>query len=126
MPRKKYLSDIVRIHSKSLKKIVMRDREDEIERELLEDVNSGMKAKDLRDKYAARLTARLIIEGLTATESRDATNAIRDLTDRSEGRPVEKKEVRHHLEQLSDQEIEAMLRTEIDDLQATGKKEDLN
>lgn len=113
MPSKKNYGYFNRL-STCLDKVAASDLELELEK----DVRAGMKPKDLREKYMSRVTARSILNALTS-EPKAANSAIRDLTDRQEGRPVEKKEIRHHLEALSDTELQALLLTEIDDLKGT-------
>lgn len=118
MPRKKDLSGFKRVLN-TLSAISASD----LALQLEEDIRNGMKPKELREKYMTRVTARSILLALEGSE-KSANIAIRDLSDRHEGRALEKKEITHHLEQLSDQEIEAMLLTEIDDLQ--NEKKNLN
>jgi hypothetical protein len=85
--------------------------------EITLDVSKGMDTETLRKKYAPLLTAKQISIGLTSPRPNAALAAIKDVMDRAEGKPVETKEVRHKLEALSEEELEAVLRTKLQDLQ---------
>lgn len=75
------------------------------------DITAGMTAKQLREKYASLVQARLLTEALSG-ESKSAIAAARDITDRQEGKATEKKEVTHKLAHLSDEELDAVLMSE--------------
>lgn len=90
--------------------------------ELDKDLKGGMSATDLRKKYSARLAARSILMALGSDNELTATTNIKDLTDRAEGRASEKARIPNPLEKLTDEQLEALLRTEISDLQSTKEK----
>jgi hypothetical protein len=84
--------------------------------DLQKDLRRGMTSEDLRKKYQPRLTARSIMLALASGDEDVATSNIKDLTDRTEGRASEKAKLPNPLEKLSSEQLEALLRTEIDDL----------
>lgn len=90
--------------------------QDYIDPEILKDLANGATADELRKKYHAKITARQITIALKGKDDK-AINAIKDLTDRTEGRATEKKEFVHRLEKLDDNQLNAMLLTELEDLQ---------
>lgn len=94
--------------------------------EIKEDLQSGATAKDLRKKYLPHLQARLISLGLTCPDPKTALSAIRDSVDREEGKAMERKDIRHSLEQLPDEELNALLLTKLSDTQSNDKKKVVN
>ncbi len=84
---------------------------------LQKDVKAGMSTKDLRAKYASLIQARLITEALINPDAGKALVAATDILNRSEGKATEKKEVTHRFDSLSDQELDAVLESETQDLE---------
>lgn len=83
---------------------------------LQKDVASGVPAKDMMAKYEAALTARLISLAMLEEKASSAIVAIKDLLDRVQGKAVETKEITHRLGKLSQEELDAMLKTKLKDL----------
>lgn len=100
--------------SKALTNLSMAD----IALDLEKDLENGMASDELRKKYQAKLTARSIMIALASDDEGSATANLKDLTDRNEGRASEKSKIPNPLEKLTDAQLEALLRTEIGDLQA--------
>lgn len=100
--------------TRSLEKLTM----SEIALDLEKDLNMGMSPEDIRKKYQPRLTARSIMLALASENEAIATTNIKDLTDRTEGKASEKSRLPNPLEKLSDAQLEALLRTEISDLES--------
>lgn len=80
------------------------------------DLLAGMTAAELRSKYAALVQARLITDAITTPDAGKAATAGKDVLDRAYGKATEKKEVTHKFEDLSDQELDAILMSEEDEL----------
>lgn len=94
---------------------------------LRKDIEGGMCAEELRKKYSALMTARMISIGLTSEDSRSALSAIKDVIDRTEGRAKERSEVTHKLEKLNDTELDSLLNSEFKELkQLEGAKGDVH
>lgn len=93
---------------------------EEFQREVLPmlraDLRKGLTAKELRKKYMALLEARKLSIALGSLEEGVAVSAIKDVQDREEGRATEKKVVTHKYEDLPEEELDAILRSEADDL----------
>jgi len=85
------------------------------------DITAGLTAKQLREKYASLVQARLLTEAMTG-ESKSAIAAAKDITDRQEGRATEKKEVTHKFDKMTDEELDAVLKSEEADLIDMGKR----
>jgi hypothetical protein len=85
--------------------------------ELAEDVLNGMAPADLREKYASLIQARQIMEAITSEDAGKAGAAAKDILDRSEGKATERKIVEHKFDNLTDQELDAILKSEEEDLE---------
>ncbi len=81
-----------------------------------QDIKKGMTQKELAVKYAPLAQARVISEMLTTDNPTAALAAAKDLLDRVEGKATEKKEVTHRFKEMSDKELNAILKSEEDDL----------
>lgn len=79
---------------------------------LRKDLARGLTAAELREKYSSLVQARQIAEAVTAEDPSKAHAAGKDVLDRAEGKAVERKEVKHQFENLSDQELDAILQSE--------------
>lgn len=80
------------------------------------DLKNGLTEKQLREKYAPLAQARIISEMLTNEDGAKALAAARDLLDRTNGKATEKKEVSHRFADMSDKELDAVLKSEEEDL----------
>lgn len=88
-----------------------------VARELIQDVKSGMSAKELREKYSTYLQARQIAIALASTDDGKADAAAQRVLDRAEGKATEKKEIKHAFSEMSDEELDAILKSEQEDLE---------
>lgn len=88
------------------------------------DLAAGLTAKQLREKYASLVQARILTEALTSDDSKSAIAAARDVTDRVDGRATEKKEVTHKFDKMTDEELDAVLKSEEADLDDMSKRFD--
>lgn len=84
---------------------------------LQQDVKAGMSTSDLRKKYASLVQARLITAALANPDDSKALAAATDLLNRVEGKATERKEVKHILSNLSDRELDAVLQSEVNELE---------
>lgn len=93
---------------------------DEFRKELLpalqQDAIDGVPPEKLREKYQSYLTARLIQIGLVGKDG-DALAAIRDISDRAEGKPAQTNVHINKYEQLPDEQLDAALKSQIEDLE---------
>lgn len=81
------------------------------------DIKNGMDAKKLREKWAAIIQGKLITDALTTDDVAKAATIGKDLLDRVEGKATEKKEVTHRLSGLNEKELDAVLQSEVQDLE---------
>lgn len=79
------------------------------------DVQAGMEPAELRKKYASLVQARALMTAITADDQR-AMAAAKDILDRVEGKPTEKKEITHRYAEMKDEELDAILQSEEEDL----------
>lgn len=85
--------------------------------QLQKDVMAGLPAEKLYEKYQHMAAARAITIAASDPDSGKALAAIKDILDRSAGKPTEKKEVTHKYADLKDEELQALLETELADLE---------
>ena len=83
---------------------------------LQKDLLSGMGAKELREKYAAIIQARQITTAILSQDEGRASVAAKDVLDRTEGKATERKEVTHKFADLPDEELDAIIRSEEEEL----------
>lgn len=89
-----------------------------------EDLQEGLEAEDILKKYQAYVAARLVSIALANPDASQAQAAAKDILNRIQGKPTENKKVEHKFENLDDKELEAILQTELSDLEVIdgGKK----
>ncbi len=80
------------------------------------DVKSGMSAEELNKKYSSLAAARMLTIALTDENASTAASAARDVLDRVSGKATEKKEVTHKFKDVSEKELDAIIKSEEDDL----------
>ena len=83
-------------------------------------LTDGKTPEELINKYKGYLTARLINDALTDPDRKNAGANGRYLLDRAEGKAAEKKHVEHRFGRLKDQELDALLVTQVKDLKKIG------
>lgn len=84
---------------------------------LRKDLSAGLSAEELYKKYQSLAAARGISIALTDQDSGKALSALKDILDRTQGKAVERKDVRHRLEGAKDEEIDAALLSKLQDLE---------
>jgi hypothetical protein len=77
------------------------------------DLLNGLTTAQMREKYLPMLTARKVQIGLLDPDSSKALAAIKDVVDRQEGRPIERKAVAHRFESMTDIELDALLASKL-------------
>jgi molecular chaperone GrpE (heat shock protein) len=88
------------------------------------DIKAGMKEAELARKYAPLAQARIISDMLTTDNPQAALAAAKDLLDRANGKATEKKEVTHKFSELKDEELDAILKSEVEELGDMGERFD--
>lgn len=83
---------------------------------LRKDLKAGLTAEEIQEKYKAILAARGVQLGATAENEAVALSAIKDVLDRRDGKAVERRETIHHLSKLPEKEIDALLLSQLDEL----------
>lgn len=81
------------------------------------DLASGMTAKQIREKYVAYLQAKVITNAILTDDHAQAAATAKDVLDRVEGKATEKKEVSHRFADMKESEIDAILKSEEEDLE---------
>lgn len=84
--------------------------------DLRRDVLAGKSPEEIRKKWANRLTAEQITIAMTDENSSTRLAAIKDITDRAEGKPKETKEISHRLGKLPEEQIDSLLYSEFQTL----------
>lgn len=90
---------------------------DEILPMLRADIAKGTPPAALRKKYETYIAARQITEALTNPDAAIALSAARDISDRNEGKPVERKVSVHKYENLPEEQLNAALESQVKDLE---------
>lgn len=84
-------------------------------KDLQRDFLSGMSAQDLYAKYANAAALRAIHIALTEDPSK-ALTAIKDIIDRDQGKAIERKQMHHVLDEVEDQQLDALIASELETL----------
>jgi hypothetical protein len=89
---------------------------DEWSKELLPElkrlVAEGVKPKDILKKFEGLAAARIVAVALTGDE-KNALIAARDIQDRVSGKPVETKKLEHQFSDLTDEQLDAMIKSKL-------------
>jgi hypothetical protein len=88
----------------------------EMFKKLLTMVGAGATADELRREFGPAITARAIAMAATTDDGRLFSTLMKDLVDRTEGRAVERREVSHQFQNLTDEELNNVLASELDGL----------
>lgn len=80
------------------------------------DVTRGMTAEQLLKKYSSLAAARTVQTALTHEDAGLALAASKDIIDRAQGKAKETKEVRHALANSTDEEVDALLLSKLNEL----------
>ena len=89
---------------------------EEILPELRQMVLEGKSASEILKKFEAHAAARLITNALTSLDAQKATTASKEILDRTQGKAVERKKIQHELADLEDKQLDAILRTALEDI----------
>ncbi len=88
---------------------------------MLKDGKSSEEILKLAQKIAA---ARLGTIAATEVDAGRALSAIKDLLDRTQGKAVETKKIEHKFEKLSDDDLDAVVASQLDRLSVEEEEED--
>ena len=91
--------------------------------ELREMLLSGLTDKQILAKFSKHVSARLVTIALTEPDNGKALAAVRDLLDRVNGRATEHKKIEHQMADLTDQQLDALLKSEEASLEGLSKKD---
>ena len=80
-------------------------------------IKEGKKSTEIRAFAQSYLTARQVTIAISSEDEAAALRAIDALTHMQEGKPVERKQVTHTLAGLSDQELDSVLNSEMNELE---------
>ncbi len=105
---------------------------DDISAELLPIMRTASKERWTRDQWRAHpvlsalIQARQFSIAITDDDTSKALAAIKDINDRTEGRATERVETIHILEKLPDEQLDALLETELKELSDDDVEDLLN
>jgi hypothetical protein len=85
----------------------------EIMPQLQQDLKDGLAAEQIFKKYAHFAAARGITIALTDKDAGRALTAIKDILDRTQGKAVERKEIKASISELPDEQLDALLESAI-------------
>lgn len=84
----------------------------------------GKSADEIMKHHAPLAAARIVAIAATAEDPKQALAAAKDIIDRSEGRATERKVITHRYEDLSDEELNSILMSEVEDIKELEKPAD--
>jgi DNA-directed RNA polymerase specialized sigma24 family protein len=79
---------------------------------LRQDLDKGMTAEEILEKYTAIAAARIVSDMVKDTGS----DAAKDILNRTRGKATERKEIRHRLESLPEDQVDALLLSKLKDV----------
>jgi hypothetical protein len=77
-------------------------------------IKTGAPSKEILERGRALVAARLVTIAAIDPDSKTALAAAKELLDRVDGKVVEKKEVKHAMANLKDEELDALVLTALD------------
>lgn len=89
----------------------------EVLSEIRKDIESGLTTAQLIKKYDRLAIARIITTALTDTDSARAVAAAKDVVDRAQGKPRERKEITHQFSELPESELDALIKSKLTQLE---------
>lgn len=119
-PKKRLPSTINTIENKMVSIVDKKAKFEEWEAQILPalhgQIKKGATSGDLYKLYEALAAARQITIALTDADPGKALSAIFDIQNRSSGKPKEKLEIKHRYENLSDEELDALIASRAKDV----------
>lgn len=82
--------------------------------ELRNRLTKGASAKEIAKEFESYAAARAVTIAITEPDSGKALAAIKDIQDRASGKATETKKIQHQLAELTDDELDAVLLTEME------------
>jgi hypothetical protein len=104
--------------------IAYQEFKEKIAPELRNMLINGASAKEMLKKYENYAVAKLLTIALSDKDSGKALAAVKDILDRSQGKAVETKKLEHTMNDLSDEELDALLLSEAEDVSENGDSEE--
>jgi hypothetical protein len=84
-------------------------------------VKEGWSAEKIYKEMSSLAAAKAVTHAMTAEDPAKALTAIKEILDRSQGKAVERREIKTKVEAMSDEELDSMLASEIDELKEVKK-----
>lgn len=84
-------------------------------------LRQGATAEKIFERFSNMAAARAVTIALTEEDSSKALAAIKDVVDRTQGKAVERKEVRHKYESLKDEELDSLLKSKLKEVEDTNE-----
>lgn len=91
--------------------------QEEILPKLQKMVAEGKSAPEIYEFAQSYAAARMVTEALTNPKASEAIVAVKDLLDRTQGKAKERQEVEHKFEKLKDEELDALLKSRLKEVQ---------
>lgn len=96
----------------------------EVSPELRKMLAAGASSKDIMKKFSSFAAARLMTIAMASGDEKSAIIAARDILDRVEGRATETKRLEHSLAAADDRDLDALLKSEMAELENMDNGED--
>lgn len=88
----------------------------DLPKELRNALLDGKPADAIYKKYENVAAVRAVQIMMTEPDSGKALAAVKDVLDRTQGKAIERKLVKHHLEELPDKELDAIIMSELNEV----------
>ena len=85
------------------------------------DLEAGLSAIDILKKYSPLAAARAVTVALMEEDGSKALAASKQVIEHTVGKPTEKKEIKHQFEELKDEELDALLNSELKKLKVVSE-----
>lgn len=89
---------------------------------VIKDLEAGLTVDEILKKNAHLAAARLVSTAIAGEDAGKATAAAKEVLDRVQGKATERKEVTHKLDKLPDDQLDALLLTELEDMDSPPPK----
>lgn len=85
-------------------------------------IKKGKSAEEIRDWAAPMVQASITNIALTDKDTKTRLAAGKDVMDRKDGKAKETKEIKHRMDKLTDIQLEALLKSELEEYDSGSKK----
>ena len=90
--------------------------------DLMEMINQGATVESIYEKYGPALAARMVMMGISSSDTRNSMALIKEIHDRSLGKSKERQEIHHKFENVSDADLDKLIKSEEEQVEGLEKE----